>query len=112
MATPTTTGQRAVCARAVAEEDPEAAAITAFEAHNLWNRAFKAGFGGERQGLEGLRGRTRRQSAYARGLAMEAAKASGGGASGGGASEVNVELDVDDGHGSGSAGGSRAKRWP
>jgi len=28
--------------RAVAEEDPEAAAITAFEAHNLWNRAFKA----------------------------------------------------------------------
>ena len=29
-------------ARAVAEEDPEAAAITAFEAHNLWNRAFKA----------------------------------------------------------------------
>jgi len=29
-------------ARAVAEEDPEAAAITAHEAHNLWNRAFKA----------------------------------------------------------------------
>lgn len=31
-----------LCARAVAEEDPEAAAITAFEAHNLWNRAFEA----------------------------------------------------------------------
>lgn len=29
-------------ARATAEEDPEAAAITAFKAHNLWFRAFEA----------------------------------------------------------------------
>jgi len=28
-------------ARAVAVEEPDAAAITAFEAHNLWNRAFE-----------------------------------------------------------------------